>query len=45
MVAVGLRGLICIVGVEYGIDVTGDTNVALYLTSAIDGRIGLNSFN
>ena len=45
MVIVILRGLICIVGVEYGIALTGDTNFALYLTSGVDSRIGLNSFN
>jgi hypothetical protein len=45
MVAVGLRGLICIVGVEYSIVVTGDANIALYLTSGVDGCIGLNSLN
>ena len=43
--AVGLRGLICSVGVEYSIVVTADTNVALYLTSGVGGGIGLNSFN
>jgi hypothetical protein len=42
---VGLRGLICIAGVEYSFALTGDTNVALHLTSGVDGRIGLNSFN
>jgi hypothetical protein len=45
VVIVGLRGLICIAGVEYGIALTGDTDVAMYLTSGVDGRIGLNSFN
>jgi len=45
MVTVGLRRIICIAGVEYSISLTGDTNVALYLTSGVVGRIGLNSFN
>jgi len=45
LVTVGLRGLICTAGVEYSIALTGDTNVALHLTSCVDGRIGLNSFN
>lgn len=45
MAMVGLRGLICIAGVEYSFALTGDTNVALHLTSGVDGRIGLNSFN
>ena len=45
MVTIGLRGLICIAGVEYGIALTGDTNVALYITSGVDGHIGFKSFN
>jgi hypothetical protein len=45
MGTVGLRGLICVTGVECGIALTGDSNVALYLTSGLDDRIGLNSFN
>jgi hypothetical protein len=45
MARVGLRVLICVAGVEYGVAVTGDANVTLYLTSGVDGRLGLNRFN